>query len=171
MHSSLISLVAVVAALASPLSFAHGDGNHGSAPVRQQGHQGHEGHGVADTPFGRPGNPAQVSRTIRIDMSDDMRFTPSVLDVKRGETVRLNIVNKGQVLHELVLGTAAELQAHAEAMRRAPGMEHDEPQMVHVKPGKKGDLVWTFTEAGEFDFACLLPGHFEAGMVGKVVVR
>lgn len=168
MHSSLIGLVAVAAALASPLSFAHGDGNHTSAPVSQQGHQGH---GVVDTPFGRPGNPAQVARTIRVDMSDDMRFTPAVLNVKRGETVRLNIVNKGQVLHELVLGTAAELQAHAEAMRRAPGMEHDEPQMVHVKPGKKGDLVWQFTEAGEFDFACLLPGHFEAGMVGKVVVR
>lgn len=168
MHTPLIGLVAVVAALASPLSFAHGDSHHTPAPVS---HHGHESHGAVDTPFGRPGHPAQVARTIRIDMSDDMRFTPSVLNVKRGETVRLNIVNKGQVLHELVLGTAAELQAHAEAMRRAPGMEHDEPQMVHVKPGKKGDLVWKFTEAGEFDFACLLPGHFEAGMVGKVVVR
>lgn len=168
MHTSLIGLVAIAAALAAPLSFAHGDGKHSSAPVS---HAGHQGHPVVDTPFGRPGDPTQVTRTIRIDMSDDMRFSPSVLNVKRGETVRLDIVNKGQVLHELVLGTATELQAHAEAMRRAPGMEHDEPQMVHVKPGKKGELVWRFSEPGEFDFACLLPGHFEAGMVGKVVVR
>jgi len=85
--------------------------------------------------------------------------------------VKLVAKNKGQVLHELVLGTTEELQQHAKLMRKFPGMEHEEPHMMHVKPGSSGGIVWQFTEPGEFQFACLIPGHFEAGMVGKVMVR
>jgi len=126
---------------------------------------------VEDTAFGREGDPAKTTRTIRVDMADTMRFTPPAITVKRGETVKLVATNKGQVLHELVLGTSDELKKHAELMKKFPGMEHDEPHMAHVKPGKSGAIVWQFTKAGEFQFACLIPGHFEAGMVGKVTVR
>lgn len=104
-------------------------------------------------------------------MSDAMRFTPADITVKRGETVKLVATNKGQVLHEMVLGTSEELKKHADMMKKFPGMEHDEPHMAHVKPGKSGEIVWQFTKAGEFQFACLIPGHFEAGMVGKVTVK
>ena len=126
---------------------------------------------VEDTAFGREGDPRKATRTIRVDMADNMRFTPDDITVKRGETVRLVATNKGQVLHELVLGTANDLKQHAELMRKHPGMEHEEPHMTHVKPGKTGEVVWQFTKAGEFEFACLIPGHFEAGMVGKVRVK
>ena len=126
---------------------------------------------VEGTPFGREGDPAKATRTIRLDMADSMRFTPADITVKRGETVKLVATNKGQVLHEMVLGTADELQKHADMMKKFPGMEHDEPHMAHVKPGKSGEIVWQFTHAGEFQFACLIPGHFEAGMVGKVTVK
>jgi uncharacterized cupredoxin-like copper-binding protein len=126
---------------------------------------------VEDTLFGRAGDPAKASRTIRVEMSDAMRFTPADITVKRGETVKLVASNKGQVLHEMVLGTSEELKKHAELMKKFPGMEHDEPHMAHVKPGKSGEIVWQFTKAGEFQFACLIPGHFEAGMVGKVTVK
>jgi uncharacterized cupredoxin-like copper-binding protein len=149
------------------------------APARAHESGGHAGHAapsrdaskVADTAFGRPGDPRKVTRSITVSMSDAMRFSPSTLTVARGETVRLNVVNQGKVLHELVLGTAEDLRQHAEMMRRHPGMQHDEPQMVHVQPGRRGEIVWQFTQAGEFSFACLIPGHFEAGMVGRVVVR
>ena len=50
-------------------------------------------------------------------------------------------------------------------------MEHDEPYMAHVKPAKTESMVWQFTEAGKFYYACLMPGHFEAAMVGKVIVQ
>jgi uncharacterized cupredoxin-like copper-binding protein len=70
-----------------------------------------------------------------------------------------------------VIGTPKELQEHAEMMRKHPNMEHDEPYMAHVSPGKTGDIVWTFNREGDFEFACLLPGHFEAGMRGTIRVR
>jgi uncharacterized cupredoxin-like copper-binding protein len=71
----------------------------------------------------------------------------------------------------MVLGTLPELKEHAELMKKFPDMEHDEPHMAHVKPGKSAQLVWQFTKAGEFHYGCLMPGHFEAGMVGKVIVK
>jgi uncharacterized cupredoxin-like copper-binding protein len=90
--------------------------------------------------------------------------------VREGETVRFLVKNSGATLHEMVLGTMDELKKHAELMRKHPGMEHDEPYMVHVAPGKTQTLVWQFTRAGEFHYGCLIPGHFEAGMVGRVRV-
>lgn len=73
--------------------------------------------------------------------------------------------------HEMVLGTLDELQKHAALMRKFPEMEHDDPNAVSIEPGQTGELVWRFTKTGDFDFACLVPGHFEAGMRGKIVVR
>jgi uncharacterized cupredoxin-like copper-binding protein len=103
-------------------------------------------------------------------MSDRMRFTPANMTVKQGETVRFRVKNNGKVLHEMVLGTMAQLKEHADLMKKHPGMEHDEPYMAHVAPGKTQTLVWQFTKHGEFYYGCLVPGHFEAGMLGKVVV-
>ncbi len=162
-HPRIALLAAALAGLSLSSAFAHSSHTHGShapAPAR-----------VAETPYGQPGDPQKVSRTITVEMADTMRFSPATITVQRGETVRIRAVNKGKVLHELVLGTPEEIRKHWEAMKRQPNMAHDEPHMVHVDPGQRGELVWQFTRAGEFQFACLLPGHFEAGMVGKVVVR
>jgi len=123
------------------------------------------------TPFGIAADPRKAARTIRIDMTDAMRFTPAQINVKRGEVVRFVAANKGQVLHEMVLGRLEDLKQHAEMMKKHPGMEHDEPHMVHVAPGKAGEIGWRFDKAGTFHFGCLVPGHFEAGMIGKVMVK
>ena len=120
--------------------------------------------------WGIAGNTGAITRTIEIRMTDNMRFTPERVEVRQGETVKLVVKNGGQMLHELVLGTKDELDAHAALMMKFPGMEHDEPHMVHVKPAGSEPLVWNFNRAGEFQFACLIPGHFQAGMVGTVVV-
>ena len=104
-------------------------------------------------------------------MDDAMRFTPARIEVREGETVRFRVRNAGKVLHEMVIGTPEELKAHAEMMKKHPGMEHDEPFMSHVAAGKSGDIVWNFNRAGTFQFACLIPGHFEAGMLGTIVVQ
>lgn len=156
---------AAALALLAGTAWSHGDEHSAAAPKKYDAAK------VQPTTFGREGDPKKVSRTIRVDMADTMRFSPAVITVRRGETVRLAATNKGQVLHELVLGTPADLKAHAELMKKFPEMEHEEPHMVHVKPGRRGDIVWQFTQPGEFQFACLIPGHFEAGMVGKVVVK
>ncbi len=109
-------------------------------------------------------------RTIEFKMTDNMRFTPDKLEVKQGETVKFVLKNNGAVMHEFVLGTKKELEEHAALMVKFPTMEHDEPYMAHVPPGKTGEIVWTFNRAGDFDFACLIAGHYSAGMVGKVKV-
>jgi uncharacterized cupredoxin-like copper-binding protein len=124
-----------------------------------------------ETAFGRAGDPRKVTRTIKVGMSDAMRFTPSGFTVKPNETVRFVIRNGGTVTHEMVIGTSEELKKHAELMRKFPAMEHDEAYMAHVKPGTRGEIVWHFTRPGEYSFACLVPGHFEAGMVGRLVVK
>ena len=113
----------------------------------------------------------KVRRTIEITMLDTMRFIPNEITVKQGEIVRLTVKNVGKVMHELVIGTKQELDTHAEMMKKHPGMEHDEPYMAHVSPGKTADIIWNFNRADQFDFACLLPGHYDAGMVGKITVR
>ncbi len=121
--------------------------------------------------FGIAGDAKKVTRTVRIAMSDQMRFAPAKFSFKQGETVRFVFRNDGKVLHEFVLGTRKELEEHAALMRKFPDMEHDEPHMAHVAPGKTGAIVWTFNRPGDFDFACLIPGHYEAGMVGTIKVE
>ena len=113
----------------------------------------------------------KASRVVRVDMSDQMRFTPAQITVKQGEIVRFEPVNKGQVMHEMVLGTLDDLKKYAELMKKNPGMPHDAPHMAHVAPGKSGTIGWQFTTPGEFFYACLVAGHYEAGMIGKVTVQ
>jgi uncharacterized cupredoxin-like copper-binding protein len=156
------AILLIAALLASPLAWAHGEAQAGKRMDYSR---------AEDTPFGRAADPKKARRTVRVAMSDDMRFQPAELTVKRGEIVRFIPLNKGKVLHEMVLGTAEDLKAHAELMKKHPGMEHDEPHMAHVAPGKSGEIGWQFTKVGEFHFGCLIPGHFEAGMVGKITVK
>ena len=152
--------VAILAA--APAAWAHGEEPHAAPKVDYSK--------AEEKPFGKAADPSRAATTIRVDMADTMRFTPSRLTVKRGDTVRFVATNRGRVLHEMVLGTMDELREHAEMMRKHPGMEHDEPHMLHVAPGKTGQMGWRFTRAGEFYYGCLIPGHFEAGMVGKITV-
>jgi uncharacterized cupredoxin-like copper-binding protein len=145
-HFLAVSLVVI-----GSVAFANGDHGHASA-------------------LGKPGGPKEVSRTVEITMSDTMRFNPSSVSVKRNETIRFVLKNEGKLRHEMVLGTIKELKEHAALMLKFPEMEHADPNQASVEAGKTGELVWQFTKAGTFDFACLQAGHFEAGMRGQVMV-
>lgn len=120
--------------------------------------------------WGIAGDTKDATRTFDLSMTDNMRFTPDRIEVKEGETVRFIVTNAGKAMHEIVIGTKKELDEHAALMAKFPNMEHEEPYMAHVSPGKKGELVWNFNRPGEFDFACLIAGHYQAGMVGKIKV-
>ena len=163
MNPLLLSLAAALLVASAPASYAHGDDSH----VREA----KPNLDPVQTEFGRSGDPSKVARTIRVDMSDHMRFTPELIEVKRGETIRLVASNSGSTLHEIVFGRLDDLTKHAELMKKSPGMEHDEPYMAHVAPGKHGEIVWTFDKPGEFHFGCLIPGHFEAGMQGRIRIK
>jgi len=171
MKTLSIAIVSAAAlSLTSPAALADGKDHHESMHGMMHG-KSEGGRADHDGAVGKPGNPDNVSRSVEVTMSDNMRFTPSKINVKRGETVRFVVKNTGQTRHEMVIGSMAELKEHAEMMRRMPGMEHADGNQVSVDPGKVGELVWQFTKAGRFDFACLQPGHFEAGMAGRVIVR
>ena len=120
--------------------------------------------------LGEPGKAAAATRTVEVTMTDAMRFKPSSIAVKKGETIRFLVSNEGKLKHEMVLGTAKELKEHAALMQKFPNMQHADPNMVSLEPGTRGEMVWHFTKAGKFDFACLQPGHMEAGMKGKIDV-
>jgi len=161
MKTVLISTI-IALGIASTAFRAHGDPKRGNSEGQHADH-----HASA---AGKPGDSSKVSRTVTVEMSDTMRFMPANINVKRGETVKFVAKNIGKIKHEMVLGTTKELKEHAEMMRKMPGMEHDDSNQVSVEAGKSGEFVWQFNKAGTFDFACLEPGHFEAGMVGKVIV-
>lgn len=142
--------------------YAHGDEDHGAkkpSVVKKE-----------QKPWGIAGDANAVKRTIDLKMLDTMRFSPDTLTVRQGETVRLMMSNTGSVQHELVIGTKKDLDEHAALMAKFPNMEHEEPYMAHVAPGKQGQIIWTFNRPGDFDFACLIAGHYQSGMVGKIKV-
>ncbi len=125
---------------------------------------------AAPSAIGRPGDSAKVTRTVEIKMDDSMRFTPAEIPVKAGETIRFFVKNTGKLAHEMVIDTMDNLKEHSVEMRKMSAVKHAEPNMITLAAGKIGGLVWAFDQPGTVDFACLIPGHMEAGMVGKVTV-
>jgi uncharacterized cupredoxin-like copper-binding protein len=147
--------------------------------------------------FGQPATAAQATRSVEVVMGD-MSFDPKAIEIKAGETVRFVLVNKGQLLHEFNLGDAAMHARHQQEMLQMQqsgmlmptgmkamdhgsmatmdhsseghGMKHNDPNSVLVEPGKTTELTWTFTKATNLEFACNIPGHYQAGMVGKLTV-
>jgi uncharacterized cupredoxin-like copper-binding protein len=156
MHRRLpIAVLALALSAAASASFAGGS------------HAG--GHDDSTAAIGEPGKKA--TRTLAIDMADNMRFTPASVTVKQGETVKFVVKNSGKIKHELVLGTPEMLKEHYAMMMKMPSMEHADANQVTLAPGAMGEIVWRFSKAGEVQFGCLQPGHFDAGMKGAVTVQ
>ncbi len=132
-----------------------------------------DGHGHTHSSSASPAASADVAaRSVTVTLSDDMRFTPANWQATSGETVRIQLVNTGKVRHEFIIGTEADLEAHAEEMKKssADHKHHHASNAVSVAPGATGELVWTFTDAGVLHLACFEPGHYEAGMRGTISV-
>ena len=146
-HTEILTLAL---SLTAALALAHGDSN--------------------EEDVGQPGMPEQINRTVKVEMSDSMRFSPDKLKVKKGDTVLFVIHNAGAVKHEFVLGTDKALKAHNEFMKQNPEMEHADDSMVTVQPGESAEIIWQFSRSGTVHFACLQPGHYAAGMKGSVLV-
>lgn len=154
-------IAALLWAVAAAPALAHGAGQHASPAATPK----------EQKPWGIAGDDKPGLRTIEIRMIDNMRFIPDRIQLRQGETIRFVVRNHGRLLHEMVIGAKAHLEEHAALMMKFPDMEHDEPDMTHVKPGKNGRIVWNFNRPGEFEFACLVAGHYQAGMVGSISVR
>lgn len=154
---------AVLAAVALPLAQA---GGMADKPRMSDGGKGGDRYGM-------PGRASAVTRTVRIKTLDTMRFTPSRINVRPGQTVRFVIHNTGRVTHEFVIGDTAEQRAHEVEMAAHPDMKMDhDPNGVTVPPGETRTLVWRFPRrAATLEYACHEPGHFAAGMIGYIHLR
>lgn len=140
----------------------------GSAPIVLHAHEGE--HFSA----GEPGDPKKPFRTVQVTMHEGdgtMAFTPSKLDVKRGEQIKFVITNAGLLAHEFVLADTKANLKHAALMQKYPDMEHDDPNGKTLQPKANAEILWRFSKKGTFEFACLIPGHREAGMLGHVTVK
>ncbi|MEX0303496.1 MAG: plastocyanin/azurin family copper-binding protein [Leisingera sp.] len=150
-----------------------------SAPVmagvsgHDSGHGAHGSHGE-QMAAGMPGSRSKVSRTVKVVMKEtddgEMIFTPSSMEFKQGETIRFMVANKGELDHEFVLDTPERNAMHKQAMSAQMEM-HNTPNAVTLAPGKRGEIIWNFSNGGTFEFACLIPGHYESGMYGQVAVQ
>jgi uncharacterized cupredoxin-like copper-binding protein len=149
--------------LVDPLpALAHGD------------HKSHSSHGPQSFAAGEPGSPKQPFRVVEVVMTDDggkMAFTPDRLEVKKGEQIKFVLKNVGLVDHEFLIDTVKNNAQHKVEMEKNPDMQHEEPNGARVKPGATKEILWRFTKTGTFEFACLLPGHYESGMKGTVAIR
>jgi uncharacterized cupredoxin-like copper-binding protein len=131
-------------------------------------------HDMENFSAGEPGDPEKSSRVIKVTMQErdgKMLFVPDHVEVRIGEQIKFELYNSGELDHEFVLATAQENQKHAEAMKMNPEMEHHDPNATRLAPKKTDEIVWNFTKPGEFEFACLIPGHRGAGMFGTVDVK
>ena len=156
LQNTLLALASATLLATSP-AFATGSAN---------AHQ----HAQPAASIGEAGQASQATRTVQVEMRASMQFVPSKLTVKQGETLRIVVKNTGQLRHEIVLGSEKDLKAHLDAMKKSPAMAHAEPNMLTLAAGQTGELVWKFSQAGVVNFACLQPGHSEAGMKGQVQV-
>lgn len=161
--SPFIYVLAALLATATAANFASDD-----PPNATHGHHHHDADAISDA--GQPGKASAVSRTIQVKMLDTMRYEPSSISVKEGETIRFAVVNLGKLRHEFSIGTHQEQLEHDEMMKAMPDMIHDDPNAVTLEPGQTKRLVWQFSKAGSYEIGCHIPGHYEAGMVSKVIV-
>ncbi|MCF3643150.1 plastocyanin/azurin family copper-binding protein [Rhizobium sp. TRM95111] len=131
------------------------------------------GHGEAMA-VGEPGDKAKATQTIRVTMKETedgkMIFTPATFNVRKGQTVKFAIKNAGELDHEFVLDQEDKIMEHKAVMEKFPEMEHDDPNAIRLAAGKSGEIIWKFTNDGTFKIACLVPGHYDAGMHGDVTV-
>ncbi|MBX3640034.1 MAG: cupredoxin domain-containing protein [Nitrosomonas sp.] len=118
---------------------------------------------------GKPGIAREVSRDIKVTQVDNM-FLPNEIQVTEGETVRLIVINKGDHQHEMLIGTMEDLRKAAKMRRNHPDENPTEAGMIRLQPDEQDEIIWTFDQPGEVDFACPLPGHFKA-MRGKIYVE
>jgi uncharacterized cupredoxin-like copper-binding protein len=136
---------------------------------------GPKGHSHKTFAAGAPGDPGKPARTIEVTMSETedakMLFTPASVEVKRGEQIRFVLKNVGKVDHEFMIDSVQNNAKHKIEMQKNPDMEHDDPNGKRLEPGKGSEILWRFTKPGTFEFACLIPGHYESGMHGKVLVK
>lgn len=143
--------------------------------------------------IGMKGKSNEVSRTINVKMYDNY-FEPKSIKVKRGETIKFAVENKGKLVHEyniaskkmhlkhqpemmmmmqmgILLPTKLDMKKMKEASKTNNAMSHSHSNSLLLEPNKKGEIIWKFSTNEELEIACNVPGHYQAGMVSAVSIN
>ena len=174
MKNQLLS-TALILALSGPVFASEPKtDDHSAMKSDEHGEVDNHGGGHQEMAAGMPGLMNQVTRIIEVSMIEtddgDMIFEPRSLEIVAGETIRFSIRNNGEFEHEFVLDSAEENTEHKENMQESPEMAHESPNSIRLEEGQSGEIIWSFTNPGTFEFACLIPGHYEAGMHSIITV-
>tara|TARA_R110001592_G_scaffold200585_1_gene449447 strand:+ start:250 stop:822 length:573 start_codon:yes stop_codon:yes gene_type:complete len=178
-------------AMMSSLSFAGGDHSHGHGAEEQKtpqkmdhdmskmgkgmGHdmmKGHSDGGHDASMAGKPGSADKVTKVIKVEATDQMRFIYEPFEAKAGETVKFVVTNTGKIMHEFAVGTKAEHKAHGKMMMANPDMQHGTSTgVIKIEPGKTESLIWEFGKPMTAQLACNVPGHYQAGMHSEINIK
>ena len=168
--------LAACLAFSTSAALAHGEQKKEASPkatMPMAGHDNSDGH-HDKMAVGKPGQASDVTRTVKVIMDETgdghMIFKPNAFEVRQGETIRFIVSNEGELDHEFVLDDHKGVMEHKALMEKFPEMEHDDPNSVRLKPGQQGEVIWNFSNAGQFMIACMITGHYDAGMKGDLVV-
>jgi len=181
---ALLAITAVIAVAAYGTLWNGEAEDHGHASALELTHETGDGHGLAEEAHGHVGGHREAAGSgereggqvleITLD-AEEWRFEPAVVEIPVGRRVKLTLVNDGMVEHDVeIAGVPAEdievMDGVERHERLGGGLHHEGVVAAHAEPGTTATVIFTATEAGEYDFACTIPGHKEAGMVGKLVV-
>ena len=179
----LVVTLITLAACAGSEEAATSPGGASEGPTQQDTGEdmemGSEGaHTDGEFAFGRPADAAEADRTIDIRTSNELAFDPAQVTVAAGETVTFSISNEGDLQHDFVLGDEAAQEEHADEMAAMEsemameGEEHGDANALSIPPGETVELTWVFDgETEGLLYGCHEPGHYEAGMVGEIIVE
>ena len=143
--------------------------------------------------IGSKGLPKDVNRVIKVKMYDNY-YEPKNFDVKSGETIKFEVENLGELVHEFNIGNAMMHKKHQPEMQRMvdneilfadtldrekmkkmskmdKAMGHSHSNSVLLQPKEKQDLIWKFENAMDLEIACNVPGHYEVGMIATVNIK
>ena len=140
--------------------------------------------------IGIKGNEANVDRVITVLMYDNY-FQPNLIKVKKNETIKFLVQNKGELVHEFNIATKEmhlkhqpemmkmvvneillvdkiDKQKMKEMSKKNPSMAHSHANSVLLSPGERAELIWKFSNSVDIEAACNVPGHYEVGMIAKI---
>ena len=143
--------------------------------------------------IGSLGKVEEINRTIKVVMYDNY-YEPSKFIIKSGETIKFEVINAGELVHEFNIANAMMHKKHQPEMERMveneillagsidkekmkkmakmdKAMGHSHSNSVLLEPKEKGEIVWKFENAMNIEIACNVPGHYQVGMIAKVDIK
>ena len=146
-----------------------------------------------DMKIGSKGNLNEVNRIVKVVIYDNY-YEPSSFKIKAGETIKFELVNAGELVHEFNIANKMMHMKHQPEMEKMveseilfadsidknkmkkmakinKSMGHSHSNSVLLEPKQKGYIIWKFDNAINIEVACNIPGHYQVGMIAKVDIN